>query len=57
MNFDLQQAIRDWNREVEREATELIEAGVPPFEAMEKAKQIISARRRNKKARLAHAQD
>lgn len=49
MISDLKDAIRSWEREVDREAIELIEAGVAPYDAIEKAKGIVSARRRDKR--------
>lgn len=49
ISTDLKDAIRKWDFEVEQEAIELIEAGVPPYDAIEKARQIISARRREAK--------
>jgi len=41
-------AIMQWDAEVEEQAIELIERGVPPDEAMEKARVIVSNRWREK---------
>lgn len=45
MNFTVQQAIRKWDAEVDRETVRLIEAGVPPFDAVEQARKIVERRR------------
>ena len=45
MNSALQQAIREWDAEVDREAIRLIKAGVPPFDAVERARKIVERRR------------
>ena len=42
---DLQDAIRQWDREVEIEAVRLIESGVPPYDAIKRAGDIVSQRR------------
>jgi hypothetical protein len=49
LGIDFQSAKRQWDLEVEREAVELIECGVPPYDAMERARNIVSARRRQKR--------
>ena len=48
MNFGLMEAIRDWNFEVEQEAARLIRCGIPPYDAMEQAREIVSKRRADK---------
>jgi hypothetical protein len=45
-NFDLEQAIREWDSEVSRETARLIRRGTPPYDAIEKAKKIVTERRR-----------
>lgn len=57
MNSDLADAIREWNCEVDNEAVELIESGVAPYDAVERAKSIVSARRREKKAGARRSQE
>lgn len=41
----LDDAIRSYGAEVESEAVRLIEGGVPPFDAMEQARNNVRARR------------
>jgi len=48
LGSDFKDAMRRWDIEVEAEATELIESGTPPYEAIEQAKNIVSRRRRDK---------
>lgn len=48
MNSDLECAMRNWTREVDDEAVRLIEQGVPPYEAIDQAKENVSNRRRQK---------
>lgn len=38
-------ASRDWAREVDAESARLIERGVPPYDAIEQARRIVSRRR------------
>ena len=45
MGYDLDETIRNWKQEVEAEAVKLITAGTPPFDAMVKARNIVSQRR------------
>lgn len=52
MNTDLKNAIASWNYEVEEEAIRLIERGTAPYDAIEKAKRIVSERRKCKTAKL-----
>ncbi len=49
MNNILSEAIKRWDDEVDTEAANLIENGVPPFEARREATLIVSGRRREKK--------
>jgi len=44
--IELKMAITQWQREVDAETINLIEAGVPPPQAAIKAAEIISSRRR-----------
>ena len=44
----LREAIKKWDREVEEVAEQLIENGVPPYEAQIRAVEIVSERRKNK---------
>lgn len=44
----LQDATREWEREVEAEAVRLIESGTPPFDAVHRARNIVSDRRRQR---------
>jgi len=39
-------AVEGWQREVDSEAAQLVRDGVEPFEAMRRAKEIVSNRRR-----------
>jgi hypothetical protein len=43
---DYLNAKRQWDAEVDRKAAELIERGVPPYEAIEQAVKIVSLKRR-----------
>lgn len=43
--MSLDQTIRKWKSEVEREMQRLIERGVPPWDAAEQAREIVSRRR------------
>ncbi len=45
MNHALQQAIREWDAEVDRETIRLIKAGVPPYDAVVRARKIVEHRR------------
>lgn len=45
MNIGLMDAIRDWNFEVEQEAERLIRRGVPPYDAIDQARNAVSKRR------------
>ena len=45
--MSLQGAINAWNYEVEKVAEDLIERGVPPYEAISKAQEIVSENRAN----------
>lgn len=42
--------ISQWQQEVDQETIDLIEAGMPPYEATERAALIVSRRRREKNA-------
>lgn len=44
------EATRAWDAEVDAEAARLIERGIPPFDAVIRAREIVSARRRNRAA-------
>lgn len=44
-SFALHEATKRWSEEVEREMVKLIEQGVPPYQAAEKANKIVSDRR------------
>lgn len=44
----LRDAISEWDFEVEYEAARLIEGGMPPCDAMPKAVETVSAKRRAK---------
>ena len=46
MDHDVQEATHKWNREVNEEIVRLIEQGVPPFDAADKARDNVSRRRR-----------
>jgi hypothetical protein len=46
MNSRLRNAIADWDAEVETEAIRLIERGTPPYDAVERARNIVERRRR-----------
>ena len=48
MNEDLRRAIREWDSEISSVATELIENGTPPYEAIDKAKEIVQRQRRRR---------
>lgn len=41
-------AARRWDNEVDAEAARLVEEGIPPFEAMRRATEIVSQRRKHK---------
>lgn len=43
---DFERARRDWDLEVDREAAKLVEEGVPPFDAIERARNTVTRRRR-----------
>lgn len=43
---DFRSAQRRWDNEVEAEAVELIESGTPPYDAIDRARNIVSRRRR-----------
>lgn len=43
--MSIQSAMSSWSAEVEREAERLIERGVPPWEAVDQARQIVAQRR------------
>jgi hypothetical protein len=43
--MSLREAIRSWDMDVEAEAERLIKGGTPPYDAIERAKQIIIRRR------------
>ena len=45
MEFRLRHAISAWDAEVTEESIRLIETGVPPYDAMERARNIVSRRR------------
>jgi hypothetical protein len=49
MTHDLESAIADWNAEVDREAAKMIREGVPPFDAVQRARDLVQ-RRRSRKA-------
>lgn len=49
MNYQTKKAMQDWNNEVEEEMCRLIEEGTPPFDAAERARDIVSHRRRMKR--------
>jgi hypothetical protein len=42
---ELQRAMRQWDEDVEEEAVRLVKQGVPPYEAVGQARQIVSRRR------------
>jgi len=46
------EVIRKWESEVEEETIKLIEDGMPPWQATEKAVQIVSYRRRRGRDKL-----
>lgn len=46
MNYDLERATREWEREVGEEAAKLIREGTPPFDAAIRARDTVSRRRR-----------
>jgi hypothetical protein len=46
--MSLDSVIRSWEIEVESEAERLINEGVPPYDAVEQARDIVSRRRRGK---------
>ena len=48
--IELKLAITQWQGEVDRETINLIEAGVPPYEAGTRAVETVSNKRRNKYA-------
>jgi hypothetical protein len=48
MNYELKDAIKKWDADVEAEAVKLIQNGVPPYDAMERARNTISRRRQLK---------
>ncbi len=45
MNYETRQVLREWDNEVETEMRRLIERGTPPYEAIDKARDIVSRRR------------
>lgn len=47
MNGDFDLERRKWNAEVDAEAARLVRKGVPPFDAIEKAREIVSRRRKD----------
>jgi hypothetical protein len=47
---DFKDAQRNWDIEVEAEAVELIESGTPPYDAIDQARNIVSRRRRQRRA-------
>ena len=44
----LDNAIEEWEREVEAEAVKLIRRGVSPWDAIKQAREIIAGRRQDK---------
>ena len=44
---DLKSAIQDFKIECEREAIKLIENGIPPYDAIAQARDIVSKKRAN----------
>jgi len=48
MSYRINQAINTYNLEVQDEAIQLIEIGVPPFDAILQARSIVERRRRQK---------
>ena len=48
MSTALQQAINTFCHEVDAEAIKLIERGFPPYDAIDKARSIVSDRRRRR---------
>lgn len=48
MSFELEQAKRNWNREVDAETARLIDEGVPPHKAATRAESIVSMRRQQR---------
>lgn len=49
MDILTRQTVKDWEKEVNAVMRELIEAGVPPWDAIDKARDIVSRRRRASK--------
>lgn len=47
MNNAVRRAMDAWGFEVDAEMVRLIEAGVPPYDAADQAREIVSKRRRN----------
>ena len=45
MNRETERVIREWRNEVEDEMRRLIERGVPPFDAADRARKNVSSRR------------
>ena len=45
MNFETQRVLDEWNREVEAEMRDLIERGVPPWNAASRANKNVQQRR------------
>ena len=45
MHSDLKKAISAWNDDVDDKAAQLIRGGIAPWDAMERAAKIVSARR------------
>jgi hypothetical protein len=50
---ELERAMRGWDAEVDAEAARLVEAGVAPFDAVVRARDSVSARRRKRAAESA----
>lgn len=56
MSYALEKAREAWTHEVEAEMVRLIEAGVPPYDAADEARNNVAARRM-RKSRYKHADD
>ena len=48
MRWDFDSERRAWNSEVDAEAARLIRAGVPPYDAVQRARDIVSESRKRK---------
>lgn len=48
--------VRDWENEVDEVAARLVEDGVPPFQAMQRAREIVRERRQQAAAERRHRQ-